>query len=95
MIKGKSGHKQHISEHILESIFKCDMPIKFFLSANDVVAKEFQIALHSKKRIRRLLEKKNIVEFLIKEADHTFTQIEPKKELFKLTLHAIGEINKY
>jgi len=95
LVQSESYHKQHISERILESIIKCDMPIKFILSANDFVAKEFQIALHSKKIIRRLLQKKNVFEFLIKEADHTFTQIEPRKKFFETTLRAVHEIMRH
>ena len=91
-LEGTLNNKQQFLELILNSIIKCDIPIKFILSANDVVAKEFQIALHSKKSIRRLLQKENIAEHIIKGADHTFSKDDSKKELFKLTLRAIDEI---
>jgi len=77
---------------VLKGIIRFPNPICFIFSTDDIVGMEFRNLLLQKRKIRRSINTRKIKQHIIKDADHTFTDPEKKKELFETTLHAVREI---
>jgi exosortase A-associated hydrolase 1 len=83
-----------LEERFFQGIRRCGRPAMLILSENDIVARYFMDFMRVRKDIAPLVSMGRVRKEIIKGADHTFTSLAAKKELFATTANLIDEILK-
>jgi exosortase A-associated hydrolase 1 len=77
---------------VFDSLGSFEKPVGIILSANDIVASNFQDEMQKSEIMKMACKTNHITSCIINGADHTFTDPSAKEELFAVTLQMIREL---